>query len=113
MDIGKTIKYLRKQIPLFKCKKGCTDCCGPVPFSQWEWDQVANQKAAVDLTCPYATKDGCEIYEQRPILCRLFGTVSKMKCPYGCGPNKMLSRKKEKEIMSKYMQIIDVTEEIL
>lgn len=108
MSIAKTIKYLRKQIPSFQCKEGCSDCCGPVPFSNWEWEQVKDQKLTTSLTCPYATKNGCEIYEQRPILCRLFGVVEKMKCPYGCGPIKLLTKKKEGEIIDKYHGIMDL-----
>jgi len=106
MNTAKTIKYLRKRIPKFECKKSCTDCCGPIVFSKWEWDQVENKKTATSLDCPYASEAGCEIYEQRPILCRLFGTVPKMKCNHGRGHAKLLSAKKEKEIMRKYYEIM-------
>ena len=83
MNPAKTIKYLRKQIPAFKCKEGCTDCCGPVPFSKWEWAQIKDQRLAKGITCPYASGAGCEIYEDKPIICRLMGTVPKLKCPHG------------------------------
>jgi Fe-S-cluster containining protein len=106
MSYAKTIKYLRKQIPSFKCKPGCTDCCGVIIFSRWEWEQIEDKRVATSLTCPYACKEGCEIYEQRPILCRLYGTVQGMKCPHGCGSDRMLPRKKEEEIMVKYNRII-------
>lgn len=113
MNIAKTIKYLRKQIPSFECKPDCTDCCGPVPFSKWEWEQIKDKRKTITLNCPYASENGCEIYEQRPILCRLFGTVPKIKCPHGCGPKKMLSRKKETEIMRKYNRIMDAQEAVV
>ena len=29
---------------------------------------------------------GNEYYEDRPLLCRLFGNVSRMPCPFGCEP---------------------------
>lgn len=108
MNPAKTIKYLRKQIPTFKCKEGCTDCCGPVVFSRWEWEQIKDQKLATGVHCPYASENGCEIYEQRPIICRLMGTVPKLKCLHGCGPKKMLSKKKELEIMKKYTDVMDL-----
>jgi len=104
---AKTIKYLRKQIPAFKCKEGCTDCCGMVPFSNWEWAQVKDQRIATKVKCPYASKDGCEIYKDRPIICRLFGTVEKLKCPHGCRPDRRLSKKKEQEIMKKYTEVME------
>lgn len=108
MSAAKTIKYLRKQIPNFECKPGCTDCCGPVPFSRWEWAQVKDQRISDGIECPYATKEGCEIYEQRPILCRLMGAVPRLECPHGCGPKKMLPGKKEIEIMRKYAEVMDL-----
>lgn len=109
MNISKTIKYLRKQIPSFRCKEGCFDCCGPVPFAKWEWEKVKDKREATSLTCPYASEIGCEIYEQRPIVCRIYGTVNKLRCPYGCGPDKLLSEKKENEIMNKYHRVMEST----
>lgn len=108
MSVAKTIKYLRKQIPAFECKHGCNDCCGPVPFSRWEWEQLKDKKTAKGLMCPYATESGCEIYEQRPIPCRLFGTVEGMRCPHGRGPKKMLGKKKELEIIEAYFRVMDL-----
>ena len=108
MNPAKTIKYLRKQIPTFKCKEGCFDCCGPVPFSKWEWAQIKDQRIGTGATCPYASKDGCEIYKDRPIICRLMGTVLKLKFPHGYGSEKMLSKKKEWEIMQKYTEVMDL-----
>jgi Fe-S-cluster containining protein len=107
LNPAKTIKYLRKQIPAFKRIPGCNACCGPVPFSKWEWAQIKDQRLATGITCPYASDKGCEIYEDRPILCRLMGTAPGLPCQRGCGPPKMLSREKELEIMRKYTEIMD------
>ena len=96
------IEQLRKQIPSFKCKPGCHDCCGPVVFSKWEWDQVVDKRMATNINCPYIGENGCDIYEHRPIVCRMFGVVKKMQCPHRCGPHKLLTEKKESEIMNKY-----------
>ncbi len=30
------LKKLYSKIPEFKCVEGCTDCCGPVPLSEYE-----------------------------------------------------------------------------
>lgn len=107
LSIAKTIKYIKKQIPTFKCKPSCTDCCGVIVMSRWEWDLIEDKRTASGLTCPYASEKGCEIYEQRPILCRLYGVVKKMQCPHGCS-NKILSAKKEAEIIEKYNQILAI-----
>lgn len=63
---------LYARIPSFKCKEGCTDCCGPVPFSEWEWSRIKDKRKMdlATLICPYAVAGRCEIYEQRPLICR-------------------------------------------
>lgn len=106
MSQAKVIKYLRKQIPGFKCEPGCSDCCGVVPFSKWEWGQITDKRKAESLSCPYITKEGCAIYSQRPIMCRLFGTVPEMLCPYGNRPVKMLSSNKGRELLMIYKNLI-------
>lgn len=75
----KKIIELRRLCPIVKgCPKGCADCCGIVPFSFWEWNHLAD-KRHIDpedhLKCPYSNKRGrCDIYEDRPIICRLYGS---------------------------------------
>jgi len=104
---AKIIKYIRKRIPVFECILGCTDCCGPVPFSKWGWSQIRDKRDATSIICPYVTEVGCAIYSQRPILCRLFGTVFGMRCPHGRGPKNLLSSERERELMALYSKIMD------
>lgn len=103
------IRSLRKKIPAFECKKWCSDCCGPVPFSKWEWNRIKNKKEAHSLTCPYTSSEGCEIYKDRPIICRLFGAVNTMRliCPHGCAPVKMLTETEADEIMKEYLSLMN------
>jgi hypothetical protein len=56
------------------------------------------------LSCPYAQNGGCAIYDNRPFLCRLFGTVPSMPCPHGRGPTRMLTRKRERKLMKAYLE---------
>jgi len=106
MGIKERHEALYKQIPGFKCKEGCCDCCGPIPFSPWEWSRVSDKRKAKSIDCPYATNGHCEIYEQRPLICRLYGTVKKMQCPHGCGPVALLSERQEVEIMKEYYHLM-------
>ena len=99
-------------IPTFQCKPGCTDCCGPVPFSRWEWSRVRDKRTGdiKTLICPYAVRGRCEIYEKRPLICRLFGAVDEetLRCPHGCGPEKKLTAEEASNIMREYFKIIGV-----
>lgn len=82
------IARLRARIPAFACRPGCHDCCGPVFFSQWEWAQLGQQREPIDLACPYDSGQGCTIYADRPLICRLHGAVAAptWRCPHGLGP---------------------------
>ena len=38
-------------------------------------------------TCSMLSADRrCEVYEIRPMICRLWGMVEQMPCPFGCRP---------------------------
>ncbi|UWG96806.1 YkgJ family cysteine cluster protein [Dehalobacter sp. DCM] len=97
---------LYEKIPKFECKEGCVGCCGPIPFTKWEWERIEDKRKATELNCPYAIKGRCNIYEKRPLICRLYGAVRKMKCPYGCQPESFLSKKAEKKIVEAYFKLM-------
>lgn len=106
----KTIEQLYKKIPGFRCKEGCTDCCGPVPFSKSEWDKVTDKRKPSilhPLTCPYSFHGKCDIYEQRPFMCRIFGTSidPKLRCPHGCGPEKLFTKKQATRLTVRYIEL--------
>ena len=104
---AKVHKALDARIPSFKCKEGCTECCGPVPFSAWEQAQVKVEPGRLGRPCPYLGETGCLIYENRPLMCRLYGTVPEMKCPYKCRPEKMLSSVEGRRILTKYKKMAE------
>ena len=108
MKAIKQIQALYRQIPGFKCKPGCTDCCGPVPFSKSEWGKVKDKRCATSLDCPYSLAGKCDIYEDRPFICRLYGATSDpgMQCPHGCKPSSPLTAGKAKELTDKYVRLM-------
>ena len=105
---ARDIRRLRVLIPTFDCVPGCTDCCGPVPFSRWEWDQVKDKRVAVCIDCPYSAADNCAIYEDRPMMCRLFGAVDdpRLTCPHGAGPAVKLTAEQGSAIASAYAKLV-------
>ena len=101
-----THRRLYAQIPPMECVEGCTDCCGPIVFSAWEWAQVEDKRRAASVDCPYSVTGRCEIHDQRPMICRLFGTVDTdlMRCPHGRAPLQMLTEPEGAEIMRQYSE---------
>ena len=98
------LRDLREQIPAFACVAGCHDCCGPVTASSEEMSRLPRKAdnvrdaALADLSCPHLGEHGCEVYDERPLICRLFGTTPRLACPRGVGPAQMINRKTERQI---------------
>ena len=90
------IARLREQVPTFKCVLGCHDCCGPVTTSSEEMSRLPvktgteHTEALDDYRCVHLGPNGCTVYEERPLICRLFGTTPKMPCPNGRRPEVMI-----------------------
>jgi hypothetical protein len=95
---------LRRQIPSFTCIVGCHDCCGPVTASSEELarlpakSEAEHAAALAELSCPHLGHHGCEVYAERPLICRLFGTTPRLLCPNGQRPQYMIDPTIEREI---------------
>ena len=98
------IAILRERIPSFECTPGCHDCCGPVTTSSEEMSRLprktdAEHEAALnEFNCVHLGEKGCNVYGERPLICRLFGTTPRMPCPNGCRPEKMVNEKVEQQV---------------
>lgn len=104
------LQDLYKKIPSFKCNEGCVDCCGIVPWAGIEWEKVKDKREHTMTTCPYAVNGkGCEIYENRPFVCRMFGTEDRVPCPHHYRPDQLLTDEKAKELIATYKKIIMIT----
>jgi Fe-S-cluster containining protein len=57
-----------------------------------------HEAALADYNCVYLGKHGCEVYNERPLICRLFGTTPRLACPNGSKPVYMIDRRTEQEI---------------
>lgn len=98
------IKSLRKKLSKFKtkCKPNCYACCGQIQMSE---EELAAAKKLCPSPprgkgaeyCEYLDKRGaCVVYNERPIICRAFGSVDTpfLKCKDCKGqlPSKQLER---------------------
>lgn len=92
---------------IWECKEGCSECCGVVPLSSLtvmmfeDKMQVKPTKRheikgdyngkgdtvffmTEDFKCVFLnrTTNRCEIYQQRPLVCRKYGQDAKLLCAY-------------------------------
>jgi Fe-S-cluster containining protein len=117
------LNKIYKKIPSLKCPPGCSACCGPVPLCSKEASVLKDlvkdnpDKSLLeglnsfmtptdpDLNCKFSSAKGCTVYENRPLMCRLFGTVESLKCPLGCAPSRYLTRAEENDLMTFYKNL--------
>ncbi|MHB1214345.1 MAG: YkgJ family cysteine cluster protein [Thiobacillus sp.] len=101
---SQTIRFFRRRIPTFECESGCHDCCGPVTASSEEMARLPEKSdtehaaALAALSCPHLGRNGCQVYAERPIICRLFGTTPRLACPNGKHPETMIDPRIERQI---------------
>lgn len=98
------IVRLREKIPSFECVEGCHDCCGPVTASSEEMSRLpvksdADHEAALnEFNCVHLGPNGCTVYDDRPLICRLFGTTPNLACPNSCRPKDMIEPSVERQV---------------
>lgn len=90
------------QVPAIACKGLCHTTCTVIEMSCRE-RQVLRERHGVDIPelprgvrigdvdprpCPALTPlHRCGVYEDRPMLCRVWGVVQDLPCIYGCVPD--------------------------
>jgi Fe-S-cluster containining protein len=98
------LTFFRKRIPAFECEPGCHDCCGPVTTSSLEMarlplkSEAEHDAALAALSCPHLGQQGCQVYDERPLICRMFGTTPRLACPRGKRPAHMLEPELERRL---------------
>lgn len=98
------LEDLRRRIPSFRCIEGCHDCCGPVTAASAEMARLPvkseeeRDRALTAWSCPHLGPAGCQVYSERPLICRLFGTTPRLRCPNGCQPEQMIDESTEQRI---------------
>jgi Fe-S-cluster containining protein len=56
-------------------------------------------------SCPYLSDRGCEVYSERPLICRLFGTTPRLACPNGRRPAEMIAPDVEQDIFRYFKDV--------
>lgn len=88
----KRLRRVYAQVPRIACKGLCHDACGPIgmtPIEKYLLDKAAGHEVhtagLTGLTCSALGPDKrCTAYEDRPLICRLWGVTDGMACEHGC-----------------------------
>jgi hypothetical protein len=99
-----------KKLPKIDCQGHCHTSCGPIAATKFEHKRIekkAGGPIAVDgdLNCSMLKDKRCSVYEIRPTICRLFGVVEGLKCPYGCKPERLLTKEEGFELLEEARRI--------
>ena len=91
-----TLDALYAMIPRIACQGSCTWSCGPLALSYLErlrLQRTTGRKlqGVTSALCPLLKEGQCTAYGLRPLICRAWGAVESMACPYGCVPDRYLT----------------------
>jgi len=69
-----------------------------------EKSEAEHAEALANWNCPHLADNGCTVYDERPLVCRLFGTTARLLCPHGRHPEMMIDPELEKRIEGFFRQ---------
>lgn len=104
------------QLPKINCQRKCQQSCGPIVMGRREWNRVIEDVGyepkptpdqAARLVCPMLDEKAgaCSVYHVRPLICRLWGLVEAMACPWGCRPERWLTDAEAHHLMNQAERI--------
>jgi uncharacterized protein len=99
------VRALYANLPEIECKGFCHQSCGPVPATRAEVKAIEDRAGKPfgprsDGYCSMLDGGRCTVYEDRPLMCRLWGLVEKMKCPWGCVPERWVSNSESRVLLA-------------
>jgi len=91
-ELERKVRAVWALAPDVHCKGLCANYCGIIPIEDAERMVYAEREITIDHladgTCDKLVLGRCSIYDDRPLICRMWGGVDQMfmRCPHGCGP---------------------------
>lgn len=125
MDLNERLDQLRElyeQLPEIDCQGKCANSCGPIDMSEAEHQNIINLGVLIPtytqeahqrwsnnepLHCPALNRRtlDCDVYEDRPLICRAWGVAESMPCTYGCKPTRYLTDREMYTLLLKSFEI--------
>ena len=85
------------------------DRIAEITLNQPEALNALSPAALAELNCVHLGPNGCEVYDERPLICRLFGTTPRLPCPNGRRPEEWV----EPHIEAGVHRLIATTRQVL
>lgn len=94
-----SLERIYRSVPAVTCRGLCAVACGPIDMSDEERRRIAERGVTIPPptqalaaiaagqrteACPALVDGKCSVYEDRPLICRLWGAVESLPCPHGC-----------------------------
>jgi Fe-S-cluster containining protein len=111
MGLKNKLHELYDRVPLVKCRGLCQEACGPIPATDGEiriMERVSGKPHALDcdtFRCAYLQEGRCSIYKNRPLVCRIWGAAENLICPFGCKPDRYLTKFEALDLMSQAIEL--------
>jgi hypothetical protein len=98
-DMDAALQAVYDRIPKIPdCDGSCWVSCGPAPMTTRERQRIRERGFRItpaneavmqegEYWCEALTGDKrCAVYDVRPLVCRFWGSIDRLKCPFGCVP---------------------------
>jgi Fe-S-cluster containining protein len=93
---ARKLEAIYAELPDVPCTGQCHTSCSYIGMSEAEHRRIKCE-AGVEIEmyqspCPALDFAGrCSIYRIRPLICRIYGATERMRCPWGCKPERWLT----------------------
>lgn len=99
-----TLEDVYAAIPSVECQGLCSEGCGVIPLFPVEERNMLEKCGKLPaptsgMTCSALRENRCTVYENRPFVCRIWGAVERMRCPFGCKVERILTEAEVKQLM--------------
>lgn len=104
------LKELYSELPSLECQGLCSESCNFIGMTVLEQERIQKARGPrIEIhmsPCPALDFMGrCMVYEVRPLVCRMFGVHEDMPCPYGCTPERWVTKEEGREFMARAQEI--------
>lgn len=107
---------LYAELPSIDCQGMCWDSCGPIDMTGAERVRI-RRETGVDIPAGSFLRHGpsacpalgmlhtCTVYDVRPLICRIWGLTRRLRCNYGCRPDRVLTEPEAYEFIARAHEI--------